>query len=102
MQPMDNMHHDVSGVLSKPQDAGNFVYTVGTGEYEQAKLQAIYDSIKDIAGTIQKQYLLGYVPPAPFSDGQYRRIRVEVTFTTDVDIEVRHRTGYFPPSPESL
>ncbi len=97
VQPMDNMHKDVSGYLSKPQDAGNFVYTVGTGEYEQAKLQAIYDAIKDISGTIQKQYVLGYVPPTPFSDGRYRNIRVEVNLKIDVDIEIRHRTGYFPP-----
>ena len=102
VQPMDNMHKGVSGYLSKPQDAGNFVYTVGTGEYEQAKLQAIYDSIKDISGTIQKQYVLGYAPPTPFSDGKYRRIRVEVNFKADVDIEIRHRTGYFPPPPEAL
>ena len=102
VQPMENMHTGVSGYLSKPQDAGNFVYTVGTGEYEQAKLQAIYDAIKDITGTIQKQYVLGYAPPAPFGDGRYRRIRVEVNIPTEVDIEVRHRTGYFPPSPETL
>ena len=102
VQPMDSMHKDVSGYLSKPQDAGNFVYTVGTGEYEQAKLQAIFDAIKSVAGTIQKQYLLGYVPPMPFTEGRYRKIRVEVTFKTEIDIEVRHRTGYFPPSAEAL
>jgi len=97
VQPMDNVHKDVSGYLSKPQDAGNFVYTVGTGEYNAAQLQALFDAIQDVVGGIKKQYVLGYVPPTPFSDGQFRSIRVEVKLAKLVDLEIRHRTGYYPP-----
>lgn len=97
VQPMDNVHKDVSGYLSKPQDAGNFVYTVGTGEYNAAQLQALFDSIRDVAGGIQKQYVLGYAPPEPFSDGKFRRIRVELDLTKYVDLDIRHRAGYYPP-----
>ena len=97
VQPMDNVHKDVSGYLSKPQDAGNFVYTVGTGEYNAAQLQALFDAIRDVAGGIQKQYVLGYVPPEPFSDGKFRRIRVELNLTKYVDLDIRHRAGYYPP-----
>ncbi|MDA1314085.1 MAG: VWA domain-containing protein [Acidobacteria bacterium] len=97
VQPLENPHKDVSGYLSKPQDAGNFVYTVGTGEYNAAQLQALFDAIKDIVGGIRKQYVLGYAPPTPFSDGQFRSIRVEMGLTKYVDLKIRHRAGYYPP-----
>ncbi len=97
VRPMENVHKDVSGYLSKPQDAGNFVYTVGTGEYNAAQLQALFDAIQDVAGGIQKQYVLGYVPPTPFSDGRFRKIRVELKLTKYVDLDIRHRSGYYPP-----
>lgn len=97
VQPMDNPHKDATGYLSKPQDAGNFVYTVGTGEYNAAQLQALFDAIRDVAGGIQKQYVLGYAPPTPFSDGKFRQIRVELKLTKYVDLDIRHRAGYYPP-----
>lgn len=98
VHPMEQVHKGVSGYLSKPQDAGNFVYTVGTGEYNQAQLQALHKAITDITGTVQSQYLLGYVPTRPFTDGKFRSIRVEVKLEHAVDVTVRHRTGYFPPA----
>jgi len=97
VQPMANPHKDALGYLSKPQDAGNFVYTVGTGEYNAAQLQALFDAIRDVAGGIQKQYVLGYAPPTPFSDGKFRQIRVELKLTKYVDLDIRHRAGYYPP-----
>ena len=96
VRPMDAVHKDVSGHLSKPQDAGNFVYTVGTGEYAQAQLKALYSAISSIHGEVQAQYILGYNPPTPFTDGKFRDVKVEVTLPAQ--IEVTHRTGYYPPT----
>ncbi len=94
-QPMQNVHKDVSGYLSKPQDAGNFAYTVGTGEAARAQLEALYRAILDVAGEVQSQYILGYVPPTPFTDGRFRQVKVKVKL--DAEVEVNHRSGYFPP-----
>jgi VWFA-related protein len=96
-RPMDDVHKDVSGYLSKPQDAGNYALTVGTGLYAQAQLQALYKAILAVAGDVQSQYVLGYNPLAPFSDRSYRKIEVKVRLSASADIEVRHRQGYYPP-----
>ena len=94
-QPMQNVHKDISGYLSKPQDAGNFAYTVGTGEAARAQLEALYRAILDVAGEVQSQYILGYAPPTPFTDGRFRKVKVKVKL--DAEVEVNHRSGYFPP-----
>ena len=93
--PMEGVHSDISGYLSKPQDAGNYVRTVGTGEYARAQLEALYGAILAIAGDVQSQYILAYNPPAPFSDQKFREIKVKVTL--EAETEIRHRTGYYPP-----
>ena len=96
VRPMEDVHKDVSGYLSKPQDAGNYVYTVGTGAYAQAQLQALYTAIISLHGEVQAQYIIGYTPRTPFSDGRFRRVRVEVDLPAQ--IQVTHRTGYYPPT----
>ena len=93
--PMQDVHKDVSGYLSKPQDAGNYQYQVGTGLYARAQLEALYRAILDVAGNVQSQYILGYSPPTPFTDGKYRQVDIRVKL--DAPLEVHHRTGYFPP-----
>ena len=95
VHPMEDVHSDVQGFLSKPQDAGNYVRTVGTGEYARAQLEALYRAILDVSGAVESQYILGYMPPTPFSDGRFRRIRVKVNL--DVEVEINHRQGYYPP-----
>ena len=95
VHPMEDVHSDVQGFLSKPQDAGNYVRTVGTGEYARAQLEALYRAILDVSGAVGSQYILGYAPPSPFSDGRYRRIRVKVNL--DAEVEINHRQGYYPP-----
>ena len=95
VHPMEDVHSDVQGFLSKPQDAGNYVRTVGTGEYARAQLEALYRAILEVSGAVDSQYILGYVPPSPFSDSRYRRIRVKVNL--DADVEINHRQGYYPP-----
>ena len=63
VHPMEKVHADISGYLSKPQDAGNYARTVGTGEYARAQLEALYRAILDVSGAVQSQYILGYAPP---------------------------------------
>jgi Ca-activated chloride channel family protein len=95
VHPMEDVHSDISGYLSKPQDAGNFARTVGTGEYARAQLEALYKAILDVSGAVQSQYILGYAPPVPFSDGRFRRIEVKVKINADTQVD--HRAGYYPP-----
>ncbi len=96
VRPMQKVHKDVAGYLSKPQDAGNYQYEVGTGGYAAAQLQALYEAIIDVAGNVQSQYILGYIPSRPFADRQFRQIEVEVGLA-GADVEVYHRRGYFAP-----
>lgn len=96
VRPMEDVHKGISGYLSKPQDAGNYQYEVGTGGYAAAQLQALYQAILDLAGNVQSQYILGYVPSRPFADQQFRVIDVEVGLA-GADVDVYHRRGYFPP-----
>ncbi len=97
VQPMQKVHKDINGYLSKPQDAGNYQYQVGTGLYARAQLEALYRGILDVAGQVQSQYILGYTPPTPFTDGKYRQVEIRVTLPA-AGIEVHHRSGYFPPT----
>ena len=97
VQPMQKVHKDINGYLSKPQDAGNYQYQVGTGLYARAQLEALYRGILDVAGQVQSQYILGYTPPTPFTDGKYRNVSIRVMLPAE-SIEVHHRRGYFPPT----
>ncbi len=99
VRPMQKVHKDISGYLSKPQDAGNYAYEVGTGGYAAAQLQALYRAILDVAGNVQSQYILGYIPKKPFTDRTFRNIRVNVDL--GAEIQIFHRRGYFPPTPPS-
>ena len=49
-----------------------------------------------IASDIQSRYLLAYTPTNPRVDGAWRKIAVK---TTDPDLIVRARPGYFAPKP---
>ena len=95
VHPMDDVHKDINGYLSKPQDAGNYQYEVGTGLYARAQLEALYRAIIAVSGQVQSQYILGYTPPTPFTDTKYRKVEIRVNI--DAPIEVHARTGYFPP-----
>ncbi len=97
VQPMQKVHKDINGYLSKPQDAGNYQYQVGTGLYARAQLEALYRAILDVSGQVQSQYIIGYTPPTPFTDGKYRKVEIRVSLPAG-GIEVHHRLGYFPPT----
>ncbi len=96
VQPMQKVHKDINGYLSKPQDAGNYQYEVGTGLYARAQLEALYTGILDLAGQVRSQYIIGYTPAKPFVDGSFRKIDVRVDLG-EAPVQVHSRTGYYPP-----
>jgi hypothetical protein len=69
--------------------------TVGTGAYAALQLEALYKAILAISGNVQSQYILGYVPPTPFTDGTFRKVEVKVKMAAPV--KMHYRAGYYPP-----
>ena len=57
------------------------------------ELAEIYSEILDELGS---QYVLGYVSDNPKQDGEYRKLKVEVSRE---GLKVRHRPGYDAPEP---
>lgn len=94
-RPLQDVHKDTIAYLSKPQDAGNYALTVGTGQYARVQLEALYKAILAISGNVQSQYILGYVPPTPFTDGSFRKVEVKVKLP--VPVQLHYRPGYYPP-----
>jgi Ca-activated chloride channel homolog len=94
-RPLQDIHKDTIAYLSKPQDAGNYALTVGTGAYAALQLEALYKAILAISGNVQSQYILGYVPPTPFSDRGFRKLEVKVKLSAPV--QMHYRPGYYPP-----
>jgi hypothetical protein len=92
---LQDIHKDTIAYLSKPQDAGNFALTVGTGQYARMQLEALYKAILAISGNAQSQYILGYVPPTPLGGTAFREVEVKVKLAAPV--EMHYRPGYYPP-----
>jgi len=91
-----DLYKDVSGYLSLPKDAGNYVYEAGTGGYAAEISGAITRSILGIAGDITSQYILRYVPEvAP--DAKYKPYRhIKVQIPSLPSVVIRSRDGYYP------
>jgi len=94
-RPLQDVHKDTIAYLSKPQDAGNYALTVGTGQYARVQLEALYKGILNISGNVQSQYILGYVPPTPFTNSGLRKVEVKVKIAAPV--QLHYRPGYYPP-----
>lgn len=90
--PLENIYKDVAGYLSKPQDAGNYALTVGTGEYASHVASSIFNAVANITGEITTQYILRYRPNYQVSNKPFRRIEVVVRVP---NVKVRTRTGYY-------
>ena len=90
----DGIYKDVSGYLSKPSDAGNYVYTVETGGYAGAIASSIYKTVANIAGEITTQYIIRYTPDSPTAaiDKPFHNLRVQVDLP---GVKVRYRKGYY-------
>jgi VWFA-related protein len=94
--PLEGVYKDVSGYLSKPQDAGNYSLTVGSGEYAAAVATNMFRTVADVSGEITTQYVLRYIPDTTDTARNYRSIRIEVNLP---NIKVRARRGYYPYAP---
>lgn len=118
--------HDLEETVTSAQKSDAVIYTVGLlseedrGAAKRAKraLQAlseatgglaffpktvdeVHEICLQIAKDIRNQYLLGYYPTNPQSNGGYRKVQVKLV---DVPhelgkLDVRTRTGYFPRVP---
>lgn len=58
-------------------------------------LDQVDDIAKQVAEDIREQYILGYHPTRPVSEGGYRTIQVTATAPEYGRLTVRTRTGYF-------
>lgn len=95
--PLDDVYDDVAGYLSKPQDAGNYALTVGTGSYSSHLAERLFDTIAALTGDITTRYILRYTPTGADDDPRvFRKIRVVVNLP---NVKVRHRSGYYPYAP---
>jgi len=95
--PLENVYKDVIAYLEKPQDAGNFAMTVGTGAYASQLAQGMFRAIAAVAGEVTTQYIIRYTPELGESAKNqakvFRNIKVEVPSLNGVT--VRARKGYF-------
>ena len=95
--PLQGTYSDVSGYLSKPQDAGNYAMTVGTGAYAAEIASGIFNAIANITGEVTTQYIIRYVPSITDSKVRdFRHIEVKVDLA---NVKVRARKGYYPQAP---
>ena len=94
--PLNSLYKDVSGYISTPKDAGNYVYEPGTGGYAGEVAKGITNAITGIIGDIGTQYILRYIPDIdPEARPKvFRRIKVEVPDLAG--IKIRARDGYYP------
>jgi Ca-activated chloride channel family protein len=93
-----DIYKDISGYLSNPKDAGNYVFEGGTGGYAAEISSAITKAIVGIAGDITTQYILRYVPDdAPDAKPKaFHHIKVQIP--TVPGVVIRARDGYYPQS----
>jgi VWFA-related protein len=91
-----NLYKDIAGFMSKPMDAGNYVYEAGTGGYAGEVSRAIIQAVSNIEGNIVSQYVLRYVPDIDpgASEKVFRKIKVELPQYPNTRIYARD--GYFP------
>jgi Ca-activated chloride channel family protein len=71
------------------------------GKYFYASsLQQLDRAFEQISDELRTQYLLAYYPSQRLSDSEYRRIEVRVNGSSNGELNVRHRTGYYTASSE--
>jgi Ca-activated chloride channel homolog len=61
------------------------------------KIQDVADAFTEIQDELRSQYALSYRPPDLIADGRFRPI--EITATTDKNLRIRSRHGYYAPAP---
>ena len=95
--PLENVYKDVIAYLEKPQDAGNYAMTVGTGAYASQMAQGMFRAISNVAGEVTTQYIIRYTPEVADTAKEqarvFRNIKVEVPGLQGV--RIRARKGYY-------
>jgi VWFA-related protein len=98
--PLNRLYRDVSGYISTPTDAGNYVYEAGTGGYAAAVSRGIIEAVTHIIGEVTTQYVMHFTPDldAGTQGRVFHRIKVEVPSLPSV--KIRAKDGYYPePAP---
>jgi Ca-activated chloride channel family protein len=93
-----DLYKDVSGYISTPKDAGNYVYEAGTGGYAAEIASAITRAIVGIAGDITTQYILRFVPEAAPDAKTKTYHHLKVLIPSVPGVVIRARDGYYPAS----
>ena len=93
-----NLYKDIEGSFSKPMDAGNYVYEAGTGGYAGEISRAVIQSVSNLQGDIEAQYILRYSPDIDpgVSEKVFRRIKVEMASPSLQSAKIYARDGYYP------
>jgi len=95
--PLNKLYSDVSGYLSTPRDAGNYVYEAGTGGYAAEIAAGVVRAVQGVVGDIATQYILRYTPDVD-DDGKpkvMRHIKVDIP-SLPAGININYRRFYYP------
>ena len=96
--PLNSLYKDVSGYLSTPRDAGNYVYEAGTGGYAAQIAAGITKAVEGVVGDIGMQYILRYTPDVD-PEGKpklMRRIKVDIPTLPGGGYNLHYRQFYYP------
>ena len=96
--PLNTLYKDVSGYLSTPRDAGNYVYEAGTGGYAAQIAAGITRAVEGVVGDIGMQYVLRYTPDidAELKPKVIRKIKVDIPTLPGGGYNIRFRQFYYP------
>jgi VWFA-related protein len=97
VSPLQKLYSDISGYLSTPKDAGNYVYEADTGGYASELSKGLYTAIANVAGEVTTQYILRYVPDTDGAPTDPKRVARRIKVTVDLPlVKVRARREYYP------
>ena len=75
---------------------GELARSSGGKVFRPAAARELAEIYSEILDELSSQYVLGYVSDNPKRDGEYRKLKVEVSRES---LKVRHRPGYDAPEP---
>ncbi|MGA2184844.1 MAG: VWA domain-containing protein [Bryobacteraceae bacterium] len=100
VSPLQKVYSDISGWLSTPKDAGNYVFEAETGGYASELSKGLYTAIANVAGEVTTQYILRYVPDTTGAPTDPKRAARRIKVTVDLpEVKVRARREYYPNNP---
>ena len=69
----------------------------GGREFRVDRKHSLQDVFKELQDEMRAQYAIGYTPTNPTKDGGFRRMELR---TTDKNLKVQARAGYYAIKPE--